>query len=180
MAQRRLGPQGSLRIGIGDNKMTKTKGMNRPENASQAKALSAQTSANSSQVSSTGSQSTPSSSPRVSRYQASEEEQRQFASNYCSELVISFGLSTRSTDNFALLGELIKFCSFERRIAPLPEYWENFCRLIVVGTEETKHLGPLPNTDWIYDSERRKRLADQLNYAHAHNSLQEANKYLRG
>lgn len=60
---------------------------------SQAKELSGQTSQSSSQASSKPSQSTPSDSPRVSRYQASEEEQRQFASNYGNELVITISPS---------------------------------------------------------------------------------------
>jgi len=134
----------------------------------------------SSQASSTSSQSTLSSYPAVSRYRASEEEQRQFANNYGSELVISFGLSRTNTDATVLLAELIKFCSSERRIAPLPEFWERFCSLISVGTAETKHLGPLPNTDLIYDSTQRERIVEQLKHAYDNGSLGKANHYLRG
>jgi hypothetical protein len=128
--------------------------------------------------------STPSQSARIKEdepllYKASEEEQRQFASNYGSELVISLGLSKTGADSAALLKELVEFCRSERRIAPLPEFWERFCSLISVGTAETKQLGPLPNTDWIFDSARRERLVSQLNHAYENDSLVAASDYLR-
>ena len=145
--------------------MTKNKGMKGLDNAPQAN-------------------SKPSHSARMKEdepllYKASEEEQRQFASNYGSELVITTVPPNPNAAMNTELNTLLDFCVSERRVAPLPEYWERLCVLIAIDTAQLKTLAPLPNTDLMYDSERRKRLADQLKYAYEQQSLSIADKYLR-
>ena len=134
---------------------------------------------NSAHESSTFSKSTPSNIKMQSCYQASEQEQTQFASNYGSELVIQMGAAHNRDASLAQLYALLEFCVSQRRVAPLPEFWEKLCGLIAINTATLKTLAPLPNTDLMYDSERRKRLADQLEYAYEQGSLPIADQYLR-